>query len=211
MNAKSPSNQYYPAAVHDHDEAEIAALCQQAFFRDPMFRFLCQRREPRFAQQLLALFQRMQRIHRVNGGTSVAIRQNNSRGEISAIAQFKLPNSGFDSLQLLWQLTSIGMRCGIGCLQRFIQIGQAMPSNWPRTPHVYLSVLAVAPQHQGKGYGAYLLDRVWEISQHNTDSLGVCLDTQNPNNLSYYKRYGFNIIGECQVEQLQSWCLYRGH
>lgn len=211
MNAKSPSRQFYAAAVYDHDEAEIASLCQQAFYQDPMFRFLCQRRDPHFARQLLALFLRMQRIHRNNGGVSIAIRKNHSQSEINAIAQFKLPNSGYDSFQLLWQLAAIGLHCGVGCLQRFIKIGQAMPANWPRTPHVYVSVLAVAPQHQGNGYGAYLLDRVWETSKHHRDSLGVCLDTQNPNNLAYYKRHGFKIIGECQIEDLQSWCLYRAH
>ena len=201
----------HPSPVRLEDEAETAKLCQQAFYRDPMFRFLCQRKETRFDRQLLNLFTHMQRIHRANGGSSMAIRKGRYNGEINAIAQFKLPNSGFNSLQLLAQLAAIALHCGPGCLQRFIRIGQAMPANWPRTPHVYLSVLAVSPDFQGRGHGAYLLDRIWEISKHNASSQGVCLDTQNRDNLAYYKRQGFVVIGECQVDELHSWCLYRRH
>lgn len=60
------------------------------------------------------------------------------------------------------------------------------------TPHRYLALLGVAPEHQGKGFGTALLQSgIKEATRYN---LPIYLDTTNERNLSYYKQLGFKLV-----------------
>ena len=56
-------------------------------------------------------------------------------------------------------------------------------------PRWYLGVLAVAPEAQGQGLGARLLEPV--LARADAASLPVSLETMKEANLDYYARFGF--------------------
>ena len=65
------------------------------------------------------------------------------------------------------------------------------------SPHWYLSVLGTLPSQQSKGLGARVLapmlsrcDRIGEVAY---------LESTNPANVGFYRRYGFEPIGEFEV------------
>ena len=78
----------------------------------------------------------------------------------------------------------------------------------PQDPHYFLGMIGVLPEHHGKGYGRALLDRVKEMSVADPRSAGVCLSTENPNNVPLYERFGYRIIGEVDIEEMHSWCMF---
>ena len=68
----------------------------------------------------------------------------------------------------------------------------------PEAPHWYLPAMGVDPIRQGLGAGSVILEH----------SLGLCdrtcrlayLESTNPANIPFYRRHGFEIVGEIQVD-----------
>lgn len=57
---------------------------------------------------------------------------------------------------------------------------------------IYLQIIGVAPEHQGKGYGKDLLRAVIEDSEDA--GLPVYLETETEDNVKMYERFGFRLI-----------------
>jgi GNAT superfamily N-acetyltransferase len=67
----------------------------------------------------------------------------------------------------------------------------------PREPHWYLPLIGVDPFHQGKGYGAALLQHA--LLRCDRDHTLAYLESTNPKNISLYERHGFVLLGTIQV------------
>ena len=67
----------------------------------------------------------------------------------------------------------------------------------PTYPHWYLPWIGVDTRFQGQGLGAVLMTRCLEIV--DADHLPAYLETPNPRNLSFYRRYGFEVTGQAQA------------
>jgi len=80
----------------------------------------------------------------------------------------------------------------------------------PQQPHYYVDVLGVSLSHQGKGLGGKLLKALHDLSQKDPASSGVCLFTENENNVRFYQRMGYEILAEFDVtKDLHSWACFR--
>jgi GNAT superfamily N-acetyltransferase len=67
----------------------------------------------------------------------------------------------------------------------------------PREPHWYLPLIGVDPLHQGKGYGAALLQHT--LRPCDRDHTLAYLESTNPKNIPLYERHGFALLGTIQV------------
>jgi ribosomal protein S18 acetylase RimI-like enzyme len=67
----------------------------------------------------------------------------------------------------------------------------------PRAPHWYLPLIGVDPFHQGKGYGAALLQHA--LVPCDRDHTLAYLESSNPKNIPLYERHGFEVLGTIQV------------
>ncbi len=70
----------------------------------------------------------------------------------------------------------------------------ASSSLHPKEPHWFVHTLGVSPDHQSKGLGGLLMERVVELADGTRQPL--YLETQNEENLSFYRRFGLEVIGE---------------
>ncbi len=61
------------------------------------------------------------------------------------------------------------------------------------TPHWYLWLLAVDPDHQGMGVGGSLLAPV--LRRADSQGLPCALETMTPRNVEFYRRRGFRVSG----------------
>jgi len=61
----------------------------------------------------------------------------------------------------------------------------------PQSPHYYLSVLGVRPDHQSKGIGAALL--LPTLEESDREKIGSHLETANLRNIPFYERLGFRV------------------
>ncbi len=79
----------------------------------------------------------------------------------------------------------------------------------PAQPHHYLTALGVLPACQGKGFGGALLGRADELAHSHPESQGVALDTEVPDNVTFYQRRGYRVTAEDHLADVPMWFLYR--
>jgi ribosomal protein S18 acetylase RimI-like enzyme len=70
----------------------------------------------------------------------------------------------------------------------------ALHARFAPDPHYYLSLLAVAPEQQGRGLGGALLAPTLERCQR--ERVRIYLETAQPKNVPFYQRHGFRVLAE---------------
>lgn len=80
----------------------------------------------------------------------------------------------------------------------------------PSAPHYYLGVLGLHPSLHGLGAGAALIRDYCAISDADPASNGTFLETCSPKNVPFYRRMGFDVLGEESLDPRTTiWCLFR--
>ena len=74
----------------------------------------------------------------------------------------------------------------------FEQVG----AGHPEEAHWYLPAMGADPMSQGKGYGSELMARGLQPCDHA--HVAAYLESTNPANVPFYRRFGFEVIGEIQ-------------
>jgi len=79
----------------------------------------------------------------------------------------------------------------------------------PEARHYYIGMIGTVPEHQGVGHGSAILDAVAQMSLEHPDSRGVYLTTETEGNVFLYRRNGYAVLGETDVDDVHSWCMFR--
>lgn len=83
-------------------------------------------------------------------------------------------------------------------LARFELLGPVMAENTPPEEHWYLQLLATHPDWQRQGLGAALM--AVQFERADAEGLPCYLETETPENVAYYQRYGFEVRTEWDVD-----------
>ncbi len=67
----------------------------------------------------------------------------------------------------------------------------------PKEPHWYLPLIAADPAYRGRGLGSALMEAA--IARIDADGRPAWLESSNPRNISFYQRFGFEIVGEIRT------------
>ena len=94
-----------------------------------------------------------------------------------------------------------------GRLPRVLEWLSIWAKHDPRQPHWHLGPLGVLPERQGQGIGSRLLESFCE----HLDQLQAAgyLETDRPENVRLYERFGFSVTGEAPVYGARSWFMWR--
>jgi len=77
----------------------------------------------------------------------------------------------------------------------------------PREPHWHVGPVAVDASLQGRGIGSAMLRSVCE--RMDRSGAAAYLETDKPENVRFYQRFGFQVTGECRVLNVQNWFMTR--
>jgi ribosomal protein S18 acetylase RimI-like enzyme len=84
----------------------------------------------------------------------------------------------------------------------------ALHARFAPEPHYYLSLLAVAPEQQGRGVGGALLKPMFERCAR--EGRRIYLETAQLKNVPYYQRQGFSVLAETPHPQFPTfWSMVR--
>jgi GNAT superfamily N-acetyltransferase len=96
-------------------------------------------------------------------------------------------------------------------------LGQAIPklirwfSRWchgdPEEPHVHLGPIGVAPAMQRQGVGTALMQRY--IDHLDREGAAGYLETDRPENVEFYKKFGFKVQREENIIGARTWYMWR--
>lgn len=79
----------------------------------------------------------------------------------------------------------------------------------PTAPHHYLVCIGIDPAHQGRGGGKMLLKHIHELVDMDPSSIGIGLDTENPENVKLYERFGYHIVETKTIGETTIYCMFR--
>jgi len=96
-------------------------------------------------------------------------------------------------------------------------LGEAIPrvvtwfAKWchldPEEPHLHLGPIGVAPEAQRQGVGTALMNRY--IEQLQQEGAAGYLETDRPENVEFYKKFGFVVRHEEQLIGAPTWYMWR--
>ena len=128
-------------------------------------------------------------------------------GELAAVliaappAAFPLPAASF-ARRLR---SSLGQ--GLRVARRWAAVFETLAPLHPPEPHWYLSTLGVDPRQQRRGLGwALLADWLADVDR---DASCAYLETDRPENVAFYERAGFVVLGETQIFSAPVWRMRR--
>jgi ribosomal protein S18 acetylase RimI-like enzyme len=73
--------------------------------------------------------------------------------------------------------------------------------------HWYLNVIGVHPDHQRKGYGRMMIERM--LKRIDSEGLPTYLDTNSAKNITIYRKFGFEVVKEYETIGNTHWGMIR--
>lgn len=137
------------------------------------------------------------------GEQSVSMPIDGMTGLLVAIPPFGYPLPG----PSLGAQLRVVLGQGWGVARRWGRVSEALDRIHPQEPHWYLAILGVDPAVQGQGQGSALL-ATW-LCRVDADEAAAYLETDRFENVSFYRRVGFEVVRETQVLGISIWCMWR--
>jgi GNAT superfamily N-acetyltransferase len=164
----------------------------EAFYRDPLTEFLLPDEESR-AKRLSTGIEFLLGLS--SSTWSVGTTNRACAGVIGAAPPDEYPPPFFHLMVMLTQLILKSLSfTPYRVMEQWVRIFHKFDKIRPRQPHWYVLILGVHPDHQGKGLGGELLRQVLQRAEE--DRVAVYLESSNPRNLDFYRKYGFEVIEE---------------
>ncbi|WP_063615526.1 GNAT family N-acetyltransferase [Bradyrhizobium sp. Tv2a-2] len=76
------------------------------------------------------------------------------------------------------------------------RLRRSMAEHRPPEPHWYLPLIAADPNWLGQGLGTLLMKHA--LRRCDEEGIAAYLESSNPENVSFYQRHGFTIVGKIQ-------------
>ncbi len=199
------------ALVFPEHYADAAAVLGRAFVDDPLVNALApEPREPnKRARRLSGLFAGALRLQQ-RGGQPVFGVFEGGRLIAAAVVEGTLHSSaGATIIGGLFGLPAMVRAVGWEGTWRSIRLVATLTRNHPPRPHLYLNILGVEPSFQGRHCGVAILNHLRELVEMRSGLDGVYLETATEANVAYYKRNGYEVIGEFYPLGVRMWRMFQ--
>lgn len=185
---------------------EAGEVLTRALLPYPTMRWVCRSERPGFEERLRAIYRVAIRMQIAEGQPTLGL----LRGErLLAVAIVHDPGREMTIRSALTGLVSSVLSPARSTMARGHRYESAIARARPRDPHHFLSVIGVRPEEQGRGHGRALMDAIHARADRDPRSAGVCLDTCDSRNRSYYERFGYEECARCRTGPLEQWILFR--
>jgi GNAT superfamily N-acetyltransferase len=115
-----------------------------------------------------------------------------------ACALLLYPQEKRTTFKTVWlDIKLIFKAIGLGGIRKTLNRESKIKKNQPREDMVYLWFIGVNPADQHHGIGSKLLAEI--ITEANSKSHPVCLETSTLRNLPWYQRFGFEIYNQLEL------------
>ena len=188
-----------PAEVRMLDSGyarEARSLLYHAYRHDPTFAYLFEADRPGYDQRVRATVRELVQQHFSEDLPAIGLLIDDRLIGMALIAP---PQRRMDITESWnWRMRML-LTTGFRCTRRYLEYHDAVIACLPPGPYHVLPLLGVHPQYQGQHLGEQLLEALHNWCAEDTGSQGVVLDTGNSHYLDFYKRQGYQEIGEVAV------------
>jgi GNAT superfamily N-acetyltransferase len=196
--------------VHRLGSADVdraAGVLAEAFAGYPVMRYVLGAEDPEYdfrLRELIGFFvnARILRNEPVLGVVAGA--------RLAGVALVSFPGSVESPAALQTVRAAVWDALGSPARTRYETFTQACEAFAVREPHVHLNMIGVRPSLHGFGLGRRLIDEVHRLARADARFAGVTLTTEDPANLRFYERLGYERLGHVRVAaELESWGYFR--
>lgn len=186
----------------DEKDAAVGALCQA--FRDyPVMRYTLKDADSAdYDDQLASLIGFFADARFMRGNPVLGIRD---EGRLAAVLLGNRPEAIPWPPELVTVYSELKELLGEAAWSRLEAFEEATSSFEPEAVHHYIGMIGVLPEYQGKGYGTVLMREMESVARAHQESIGICLTTEDPDNVPYYQHLGYEVIGEADVDEMHTW------
>jgi ribosomal protein S18 acetylase RimI-like enzyme len=213
MTQKPTDPNSWPRAsvVFPEHYADAAGVLSRAFVNDPLVNALApEPREPvERARKLTGLFTVALKLQRSAGQPVFGVFEAGRLIAAAVVEGTLHPSAGATTARGLLTLPTMVRAVGWAGVQRSIRLVDALASNHPPRPHLYLNILGVEPSFQGRHCGVAILDHLRELVETRSDLDGVYLETATEANVAFYSRNGYEVIGEFFPLGVKLWRMFQ--
>lgn len=195
------------------DRSAFIALMSAAFAHDPWIEAALGLADARGSSDRRAAFASFMFDHnRLLGGRPLGLFDGD---RLVACALLEPPASrwrtGLGMLASLVRFVPVAMRLGARRTARLNAYLLRTRAVAPRAPHHYLAMIGVTPSEQRRGRGKKLMHELIARSARVPVSLGLALDTENPDNVPLYLRLGFTVTATVELDGARATAMFLPH
>jgi GNAT superfamily N-acetyltransferase len=188
------------------DLQQAAEVLTRALTPYPTMRWVCRSEEPGFERRLRAVYDLALAMQRAERQPTLGLLED---GRLVAVAIVHDPGRRLTLRSALGGLFGGLLSPARSTMARGHGYETAISRERPREPHHFLSVIGVEPKQQRRGYGRVLMDSIHARADRDPASSGVCLDTCDASNRSYYENLGYEVLSSCITGPLSQWIMFR--
>lgn len=175
---------------------EARSLLYQAYRHDPTFAYLFEAERAGYDQRVRATVRELVQQHFAEDLPAIGLLIDDRLIGMALIAP---PQRRMDITESwAWRMRML-LTTGFRCTKRYLAYHDAVIACLPPGPYHVLPLIGVHPQYQGKRLGEQLLEALHNWCAEDASSQGVVLDTGNAHYLDFYKRQGYEEIGEVAI------------
>ena len=169
------------------DAGGITDTLQQAFFDDPVMRFLFPSDSSR-RWRSAKFFKTELTSHQLPLNSAWTTEHHEAAALWAPPGHWQLPPTTI-ARNAIPLIRAFGRRLPVA-----LRLLTVMEKQHPTEPHWYLAILGTAPRHQGKGIGSAVMAPALEICDN--EGLPAYLESSKRSNIAFYARHGFEVTGE---------------
>src|SRR3989338_1152470 len=175
---------------------EARSLLYQAYRHEPTFAYLFEPERPVYEQRVRATVRELVQQHFSEDLPALGLLVEDRLVGVALIAPHQRRLDITESWG--WRMRML-LTTGFRCTKRYLAYHDAVLACLPPGPYHVLPLIGIHPEFQGKHLGEQLLEALHNWCADDAGSQGVVLDTGNPRYLDFYKRQGYQEIGEVAV------------
>lgn len=175
---------------------EARSLLYHAYRHDPTFAYLLEAERPGYDQRVRATVRELVQQHFSEDLPAIGLLIDDRLIGMALIAP---PQRRMDITESWgWRMRML-LTTGFRCTKRYLEYHDAVIACLPPGAYHVLPLLGIHPQYQGQRLGEQLLEALHNWCAEDPSSQGVVLDTGNAHYLAFYKRQGYEEIGEIAI------------
>lgn len=188
---------------------EISTLYRDAFIKDPLFNYVINKNHYKRVKKLFVFFTKLSLV------SQQKVIEDRYNGVLRGVILLETPESINNDLKISRHISIIVSFINLLFSTSFSTINRLMKYMAILTPyrfkenHHYISCFGVSPLYQGQGVGKKLFLKALKIVDDQKSSIGVGLDTENPENVELYKKFGFEVTHEDRLGDITIYSMFR--
>lgn len=184
---------------------EVRSLLYHAYRHEPTFAYLFESDRAGFDQRVRATVRELVNQHFLEELPAIGLLLDD---RLVGVALVVPPQRRLDVTESwFWRMRML-LTTGLGCTRRYLDYHAAVIGCLPPGPYHILPLIGVHPEFQGKHLGEQLLDALHAWCAEEGSSQGLVLDTGNARYLEFYRRHGYEELGEVALGPIREHVLF---